>query len=269
MGKLNGRVGSGVVCLSEDRDIIWKLEIRLNDEASVFIAEAVAIQMAAEKVGPTKEKIVIFSDSKSVLMALESNKNHSEVIMKLRKILLVNPQITLNWVRAHIDIYGNELADLSAKNATTKEEVDIMVKIPMSWITNQLKMTMVQEWQARWMSSPNSRFLYGIFPEVNTKRCHGDFLINQILTTHGCFPVHQHRIFGKSPDCKCGRDQGTVFHYVYGCQIYRVVRQKYFPENFFQLGILELILNTRGKIGLKIIIQDVLTKSLAGVASSS
>ncbi|GBM65089.1 Putative protein in type-1 retrotransposable element R1DM [Araneus ventricosus] len=58
--KLNGRVGSGVVCLSEDIDIIWKLEIRLNDEASVFIAEAVAIQMAVEKVGPTKEKIVIF-----------------------------------------------------------------------------------------------------------------------------------------------------------------------------------------------------------------
>ncbi|GBM48553.1 hypothetical protein AVEN_184572-1 [Araneus ventricosus] len=118
--KLNGRVGSDVVCLNEDRDMIWKLEIRLNDEASVFIAEAVAIQMAVEKVGPTKEKIVIFSDSKSVLMALESNKNHLEVIMKLRKILLVNPQIKLNWVRAHIGIYGNELADLSAKNATTK-----------------------------------------------------------------------------------------------------------------------------------------------------
>ncbi|GBM57505.1 hypothetical protein AVEN_137938-1 [Araneus ventricosus] len=41
--KLNGRVGSGIVFLSEARDIIWKLEIRLNDEASVFIAEAVAI----------------------------------------------------------------------------------------------------------------------------------------------------------------------------------------------------------------------------------
>ncbi|GBL74202.1 hypothetical protein AVEN_231077-1 [Araneus ventricosus] len=128
---------------------------------------------------------------------------------------------------------------------------------------------MLQEWQARWMTSPNSRFLYGIFPEVNTKRCHGDLLINQILTTHGCFPVHQHRIFGKSPDCECGRDQGTVSHYVYGCQIYREVRQKYFPKNFFQLGILELILNTCAKIGLKIIIQDILTRSLAGVASSS
>ncbi|GBM25175.1 hypothetical protein AVEN_96725-1 [Araneus ventricosus] len=87
-----------------------------------------------------------------------------------------------------------------------------------------------------------------------TKRCHGDFLINQILTTHGCFPVHQHRIFGKSPDSECGRDQGTVSHYVYGCQIYREVRQNYFPKNFFQLGILELILNTRAKIGLKIIL---------------
>ncbi|GBN33314.1 hypothetical protein AVEN_69925-1 [Araneus ventricosus] len=127
----------------------------------------------------------------------------------------------------------------------------------------------LQEWQARWWSSLNSGFIYGIFPEVNTKTCHGDFLINQILTTEGCFLVHQHRVFGKSPDCECGRDQGTVSHYVYGCQIYREVRQKYFPENFFQLGILKLILNTSAKIGLKIIVQDVLTESLAGVAPSS
>ncbi|GBM90278.1 hypothetical protein AVEN_189061-1 [Araneus ventricosus] len=135
------------------------------------------------------KKIVIFSDSRSVLMALESNKYHSEVIRKLRKILFVNPQIKLNWVRADVGIYGNELADLSAKNARTKEEVDIKVKTPKSWIENQLMVTMLQEWQERWGSSLNSRFIYGIFPDLNTKRCHGDFLINQILTTHGCFPV--------------------------------------------------------------------------------
>ncbi|GBM65497.1 hypothetical protein AVEN_223592-1 [Araneus ventricosus] len=143
--KLNGRVGFSIVCLSEARDIIWKEEIRLNDEASVFVDNKVAIQMSVEKVGPTKEKIVFFSDSRSVLRALEFNKNHPEVIMKLRKNLLVNPQITLNWVRAHVGIYRNELADLSAKNATTKEEVDIRVKIPKSWIKNQLKLTMLQE----------------------------------------------------------------------------------------------------------------------------
>ncbi|GBO35533.1 hypothetical protein AVEN_129242-1 [Araneus ventricosus] len=134
--KLNGRVGSGIVCLSEARDIIWKEEIRLNDETSIFVAEAMQF-----KFGPTKEKIVI---SRSVLMALESHKNHSEVIMKLRNILLVNQQIKLNWVRAHFGIYGNELADLSAKNATTKEDVDIKVKIPKSWIKNQLNLTMLQ-----------------------------------------------------------------------------------------------------------------------------
>ncbi|GBN91596.1 hypothetical protein AVEN_229391-1 [Araneus ventricosus] len=115
------RVGDG-------RDIIWKEEIRLSDETSAFVAEAVAIQMAVEKVGPIKEKNSHFFgsvDCRSVLMALESNKNYSEIIMKFRKFLLVNPQIKLNWVRAHIGIYGNELADLSAKNATTQEEVDI------------------------------------------------------------------------------------------------------------------------------------------------
>ncbi|GBM66892.1 hypothetical protein AVEN_263949-1 [Araneus ventricosus] len=69
--KLNGRVGSDIVCLDEGRDIIWKEEIRSKDEASVFVSKAVAIQRAVEKVGSTKEKMVIFSNSRSVLMALE------------------------------------------------------------------------------------------------------------------------------------------------------------------------------------------------------
>ncbi|GBN18211.1 hypothetical protein AVEN_271359-1 [Araneus ventricosus] len=58
--KSNGRVGSCIVCLDEGRYIMWKEENRLNDEASVFVAEAVAIQLAVEKVGPTEEIIVIF-----------------------------------------------------------------------------------------------------------------------------------------------------------------------------------------------------------------
>ncbi|GBM19824.1 hypothetical protein AVEN_86162-1 [Araneus ventricosus] len=79
--KLNGRVGPGIVCLKQGRDIIWKKEIRLNAEASGFVVEAVAIQIAVEKVCLTKEEIVLFSNSRSVLMALESNKTNSEVIM--------------------------------------------------------------------------------------------------------------------------------------------------------------------------------------------
>ncbi|GBN69264.1 hypothetical protein AVEN_104484-1 [Araneus ventricosus] len=57
--KLNGRVGSGIVCLYESRYIIWKEENGMNDEAGAFVAEAVTIQMAVEKVDPIKETTVI------------------------------------------------------------------------------------------------------------------------------------------------------------------------------------------------------------------
>ncbi|GBM83986.1 hypothetical protein AVEN_110118-1, partial [Araneus ventricosus] len=54
--KLIGRVISGIVCVDKSRDIIWKKEMRLNDEARVFVAEAVAIQMTVEKIFRTKLK---------------------------------------------------------------------------------------------------------------------------------------------------------------------------------------------------------------------
>ncbi|GBM94888.1 hypothetical protein AVEN_118187-1 [Araneus ventricosus] len=122
-------------------------------------------------------------------------------------MLLVNPQIKLNWVRAHVGIYGNELADSSAKNATTKEEVDIKVKIPKSWIKNQFKATMLQEWQARWGSSFNSRFLYGNFSRGKYKKMPRRLFDKPDSNNSWVFPCCKHRIFCKSPDCECRRDK--------------------------------------------------------------
>ncbi|GBM41981.1 hypothetical protein AVEN_3604-1 [Araneus ventricosus] len=182
----------------------------------------------------------------------------------LFKNILKNKKcIEFYWVKAHIGIRGNEMADVLAKNATRRENIDHIVKIPKSWVNHQFNLLALNKWQQRWEGSQNSRFLFGMMPNINTKRCYGDFFINQILTTHGCFPQHQHRLFGKSPDCFCGRDFGTITHYVYGCSKYNNIRQKFFPRNFPSLGILELVTHFSAKKGLRLIVQDLFELSVS------
>ncbi|GBN17961.1 Putative protein in type-1 retrotransposable element R1DM [Araneus ventricosus] len=259
---LGGNIGSGLICFDEEENILWQEEVRLNDEASVFLAEAFAIKLALLRV-QDNERLKIFTDSKSVLQSLESSQIHASVILDIKNILKNKKCIEFYWVKAHIGIRGNEMADVLAKNATRRENIDHIVKIPKSWVNHQFKLLALKKWQQRWEGSQNSRFLFGMMPNINTKRCYGDFFINQILTTHGCFPQHQHRLFGKSPDCFCGRDFGTITHYVYGCSKYNNIREKFFPRNFPSLGILELVTHFSAKKGLRLIVQDLFELSVS------
>lgn len=259
--KLDARVGSGVVCLDQRDNILWQCEIRLNDEASVFLAEAYAIFMALQKTRED-EAIGIYTDSQSVLRALESPRSYSKIIVDIKKLLRHRKYVKFYWVKAHIGTYGNELADVAAKEATRKNQIEQVLGIPKSWLNYNLKYDTLSKWQKRWEFSLNSRFLYGLMPIVNTKKCYGDFFLNQILTTHGCFPQHQNRFFGKSPLCICGTDFGTVSHYIFGCPRYHSIRSKFFPPDFLSKGILELVNHHSAQTGLKMVIQDVLELSL-------
>ncbi|GBN47628.1 hypothetical protein AVEN_110402-1 [Araneus ventricosus] len=84
--KLDARVGSGVVCLDQRDNILWQCEIRLSDEASVFLAEAYAIFIALQKTRED-ETIGIYTDSQSVFQALESPRSYSKIIVDIKKLL--------------------------------------------------------------------------------------------------------------------------------------------------------------------------------------
>ncbi|GBN33303.1 hypothetical protein AVEN_267684-1 [Araneus ventricosus] len=104
----------------------------LNNEASVFLAEAYAIPIALQKT--SDERIRIYIDSESVLLALESSRIQSSIILDIKKknIRKYKKFVEFYWVKAHIGIHGNELADVSAGNATKRETIDQIIK-PSLW----------------------------------------------------------------------------------------------------------------------------------------
>ena len=67
-----------------------------------------------------KKDIVVFSDAKSVLQSLESGKFDNSTIQELMKTIdcLVaehGVKLTLRWIPGHVNIQGNERADILAK----------------------------------------------------------------------------------------------------------------------------------------------------------
>ena len=93
---------------------------RKPDDSSIFTAEAKAVDLALDfiRTCDTNNKFIIFSDSLSVLKAMNHTSSQNPQIQKfLEKCheLLTNKEIVLCWIPNHIGILGNEMVDQQTK----------------------------------------------------------------------------------------------------------------------------------------------------------
>ncbi|GIX79775.1 putative 115 kDa protein in type-1 retrotransposable element R1DM [Caerostris darwini] len=116
-------------------------------------------------------------------------------------------------------------------------------KTAFSWNydINFIKKEIVAAWQDRWSNSSKGREVFTLFPEVKISRIQGDFLINQLITGHGCLGVYQERFFGVSGTCPCGHPSEDRIHLIFDCPQWNNYREKSFPRNHLEVKI-ELLL---------------------------
>ena len=94
---------------------------RIPDDSSIFTAEAKAVDLALDYISTcdANNKFIIFSDSLSVLKAMNHTSSKNPQIQKLLEKcheLLANKEIVLCWIPSHIGIQGNEMVDKQAKH---------------------------------------------------------------------------------------------------------------------------------------------------------
>ncbi|XP_035212048.1 ribonuclease H-like [Stegodyphus dumicola] len=124
--KIGKHVGAAFVMYNNGHEVHSEI-YRLNDTASVFQAEVLALKKALIWIGSTitdNIPIRIFTDSRSSLQSLNSDKITKRSILSLKEIiktLLDSHSLELNWIKAHIGIAGNERADSEAKRATQQD----------------------------------------------------------------------------------------------------------------------------------------------------
>ena len=99
---------------------------RIPNDSSIFTAEAKAVDLALDfiRTCDTNNRLMIFSDSLSVLKAMNHTSSKNPQIQKLLEKcheLLAKKEIVLRWIPSHIGILGNEMVDQQAKTSLSLE----------------------------------------------------------------------------------------------------------------------------------------------------
>ncbi|GBN30732.1 hypothetical protein AVEN_233292-1 [Araneus ventricosus] len=105
------------------------------------------LKAAIEWANTANEDVNIWSDSESSLQALKSFNIKSKITQEAHMTLLENARIRLGWVKAHIGIKDNEIADTLAKEATT-DGIPVSIPFPKIFLKKQLLQLSLSCWQA-------------------------------------------------------------------------------------------------------------------------
>ena len=127
--------------------------MRIPDGSSIFTAEAKAIDLALDLVDNCNscDKFIIFSDSFSVLQALNhtSSKNPQvQNILQKHHTISKYKTIVYCWIPSHIGIRNNERVDKKAKESLNLEQT--VFKIPFNNFKPFINRYIFDKWQTSW-----------------------------------------------------------------------------------------------------------------------
>jgi ribonuclease HI len=123
------------------------LKYRLNKKCTNNQAEQLSILKSLEYIESihTRDKsVTIYTNGHTTLNSLQNNNIHTYLIEKIRRKATELEQtewkIHLCWVKAHVGILGNELADTLEKDASTNLDIaECYNKVPKSIVKSELE----------------------------------------------------------------------------------------------------------------------------------
>ncbi|CAK1549481.1 unnamed protein product [Leptosia nina] len=143
--KHDGVVGAAFVAFDPCEVYVTK-KFKLHPSCSVFQAEMLAIHKACEWIASNSNNInscIIFSDSKSSLQELSNPYSYNTFAVNIFHLLHTLSSSNINvgfaWVKAHIGIAGNEIADIAAKSAASLHKSPDFIHTPISHIKLRLR----------------------------------------------------------------------------------------------------------------------------------
>ena len=216
---------------------------------SNYEAEARAIEATLHRLSDIftqKEKeiddIVIFSDAKSVLEALENENSKDQTIRKLSRtignvIADHNINITLQWIPGHTNIQGNERADTLAKQGARCPQLNNTATINTAKQT--IKQYKTEDWRNEWANNATGRsiFTHMTTPNprdsINLLKREEQVTIFRLRCQHVPLNAHLKRIGAIAdsgcPLCPCLEE--TVAHHLFVCPQLADLRAEFLPQN--------------------------------------
>ncbi|KAK2708869.1 hypothetical protein QYM36_014483 [Artemia franciscana] len=239
----------------------------LDPSQSMFEPELVAIMKAGSylmSISSEKNKILICSDSKSAIEALQSPKQTSREITTTQLVMdelatSTNTSVTIMWVPGHKNIRGNEEADIAAKKA-------IVAGLPINGTTpkiigtienmmKKIKIERLSEWRDKngtwWANNKtNIQFERGLYEKLNREE---SSIMFRLRSNHAGTQAYKAKFLGESENCvKCGKIE-TIHHILIECQNYRTERKE----------IIEFLNNINKPLSATVLLRDIKDDKLA------
>jgi hypothetical protein len=149
----------------------------------------------------------------------------------LTELKKIDRIIQFCWVKAHVSIEGNELANALSKKAASNADIsECYQNVPKSVVLSELGAISVKKWQKEWDQTTNGAITREFFPVV-TKRLQMNINITQnfttVITGHGNIRSYSHRFkISDTPDCPCGTADQTTDHFLFECELLNAERGK-------------------------------------------
>lgn len=232
----------------------FEVKIKLTENTSVYVGEAIAVLKALEYINCNQvKKAVIYTDSLSVLTNIKNsvfdhihtNSYILQINLLLCKLYKDNTLVYFVWVKAHVGILHNEHVDHLAKESALSD-LNIDFKACLSDCINSFKHSTFYNWSKSYKNyqtdNPMSQYSQVVdhipkspwFKGINASR---KFIttICRIRFGHACFPKHLSRIGVLESDiCSTCGIIGDLDHIFFGCQNYEI------PNNDLLKNLIEL-----------------------------
>lgn len=230
-------VGSGMYVPSKTLISTWKI----NPLHTVMSAELFAIHQALQFIENNNlNKVIIFSDSKSALQLIESRPKTYRNICDEIQILLSNLNkdgiVKIHWVKAHIGIAGNEVADKAANMAHNNDR-STLYHLCLEEKLCILKSNFLDFWENYWhnevANTSKGKHTYNLRKNVFTtfplpsllKNRRDEVNIFRLRIGHAGLKEYLNRTNQSDTDsCDCGAIE-DIEHFLLDCDLHKPQRE--------------------------------------------
>lgn len=231
-------VGVGLVALNHNQEIIYQETLNLGESQLVYNGELEGATRAVEfasRVAQTGQTYYIYSDNQAGLHRLKTPSDNPGQACQIRASQAAElakdkgAAISINWVPGHTDVFGNELADSLAKEAT--KMVPSTDETSFAVLGYRARKASSREWELaldQYDRQPNqnpasykNQFPWQLRTKVQvptgTKRELASSFY-QLKLGHGYIKSYLHRIGRAENDlCRCGKRE-TTEHLLLSCK---------------------------------------------------
>ena len=222
----------------------------LGKQATVFQAEVIAIQKAAEKLIQMQTfgyNIQIYVDSQAAIKSLQKFNTKNKLVLDCKKTLNKladrNRNINIEWI-PHVGHTGNENADTMAKRGTRVRMRNKAPPLSLCVIKEEIKQweekTHADLWRSKetiddkpfcrqtrmFLPQPNPK----LWKKIRNKSRRQIKILTQMITGHTVLQRHLHIMkIAEDPECEhCLDGDETVEHYICHCHAFSFARHHTF-----------------------------------------